>query len=86
MITFCVSETEDYRAQKLLVLFVLETYPIIRPTKVLRYDINENSEAIPGFDPGDAMPIYHHIPAQMAMQIMEYPQLIRNIKINLMMN
>ena len=48
--------------------------------------MNENSEAIPGFDPGDLIPMYHHIPKHIAMQKIEYPQLIKNIKINLMQN
>ena len=62
------------------------TYPIARPTKLCRYLIKENSEAIPGFEPGAVIPIYHQIPAQIIMQSNEYPQLIKNIKINLMKN
>ena len=41
---------------------------------------------MPGFDPGEAIPMYHQIPAQIAMQSIEYPQLIRNIKTSLMQN
>ena len=50
------------------------------------YVIIENSDAIPGLEPGVVMPMYHQIPVQIAMQRIEYPQLIRNIKTNLMQN
>jgi hypothetical protein len=48
--------------------------------------MNENSEAIPGLDPGVVIPMYHHIPMHIAMQSIEYAQLIRNINSNLIQN
>ena len=47
------------------------SYPIILAINPCMYPIKENSEAMPGLDPGDFIPIYHHIPRQIAMQNIE---------------